>query len=1092
MQLLVFRRFAYFTAMIMLIVSISPLLSEYENLELGDGEDGLLFSQESYNRLSNNQLLIDESGGTGVSTAVDSYGHAHVSYYNTVSLDLMYSFFDGSGWQTVAVDTSGDTGESSALALNETDIPSIAYYSTTEAALKYATWDGDNWNTTTLDGDGDVGAYASVALDSEGDPHISYLDITRVRLKYTYLDDGVWTVMDVGDIGVNGTYSSIVLDNEDNPHIAFHEAVEDDLEYAYHNGTTWNITELETENSTGHQVSMVIDSNGNSHISFVDVTTQQLKYANNAAEGGVWNITSLTQVGVHTASTHGRTSIGLGLLEEPHITYYNASATSLGYIFHNGTEWESIITDDNGDVGQYSSMAVGPDGGVHVAYHDYTNDDLKYYFSTGIISEIIALEVGTNTESASPPDIALDSKGNPHLTYVNHNNGNLIYMHYNGTWNSEIVTTGASYHQARGHDPKIVVDENDVVHISLWYRQNVGSNPGEEMSGIIYAVKGNNATLEIESATGWALANVSGQGANLHHNDLVVDDLGRVHFVFAMSNEIWYAQYDYGTGVMSTMQVHERLGGSLGEVHSVSIDLDSSNNPNVAFSVGGVYRPTQTMYAKANVLLSWTVEVIENGSYDLGDDITIQVGTDDVPQIVSYAIFVDGGPKTYRHAVRNMTTGTWEASNMTNNSGSSGNNMDFKLDSANQPHITFNTGSKLHQASWDDGGWYQSQVISTSTSVQGGSSVGKYPSMIIDESDNAHVVHLRLDAHSGTHSVMYGFFGTQMPGRLSVDIDRDGVSNDQDAFPNDSSESNDTDDDGIGDNSDLCPGTMSMMAVNPDGCSLNQVDSDNDTYPDVVDVFPNDETEWNDTDDDGIGDNSDICPETMSMLAVNPDGCALNQVDSDNDTYTDETDIFPNDETEWNDTDADGFGDNSDMLPTDITQWNDTDSDGYGDNWGNSSWNDSRSIDWPGEFIEDATQPDYCPTETGNSTADGILGCVDDDGDGIADFLQTTENSTSSEESGNDSGGGLDEGNTDDDDTTEDNSYLRIEYIIGGIIAAIVLIMLLYAPLRIRKLKKRLILHQSASANWEKLDYDGDGEISDKEFEIYKEKRDRK
>jgi hypothetical protein len=1032
------KRFAPLAAVIMLLVSTSPFLSEYEPLELSDGVVVPLFSQESYNRLSNNQLLIDESGGTGVSAAVDSYGHAHVSYYNTNSYDLMYSFFDGSGWQTVAVDTSGDTGESSALALNETDIPSIAYYSTTEAALKYATWDGDNWTTTTLDSDGDVGAYASVALDSEGDPHISYLDITRVRLKYTYLDDGVWTVMDVGDIGVNGTYSSIVLDDEDNPHIAFHEAVDDDLEYAYHNGTTWNITELETDNSTGHQVSMVIDSNGNSHISFIDVSAQQLKYANNAAEGGVWNITSLAQVGVHTASTHGRTSIGLGLLEEPHITYYNASATSLGYVFHNGTEWEFKITDDNGDVGQYSSMAVGPDGGVHVAYHDYTNDDLKYYFSTGIISEIVALGVGTNTESASPPDIALDSKGNPHLTYVNHNNGNLIYMHYNGTWNSEIVTTGASYHQARGHDPKIVVDENDVVHISLWYRQNVGSSPGEEMSGIVYAVKGNNATLEIESATGWALANVSGQGANMHLNDLVVDDLGRVHFVFAMSNDIWYAQYDYGTGVMSTMQVHERLGGSLGEVHSVSIDLDSSNNPNVAFSVGGVYRPTQTMYAKANVLLSWTVEVIENGSYDLGDDITIQVGTDDVPQIVSYAIFVDGGPKTYRHAVRNMTTGTWEASNMTNNSGSSGNNMDFKLDSANQPHITFNTGSKLHQASWDDGGWYQSQVISTSTSVQGGSSVGKYPSMIIDESDNAHVVHLRRDGGDSfsTYSVMYGFFGTQMPGRLSVDIDRDGVSNDQDAFPNDSSESNDTD-------------------------------------------------------VDGVGDNSDMCPATMSLMTVNPVGCALNQLDSDNDTFNDEVDVFPNDETEWNDTDGDGYGDNSDLLPSYISQWNDTDDDGYGDNWGNSSWNDSRSLDWPGEFIDGALMSDYCPTEVGNSTADGIQGCIDADGDGIADFLQTVEDSASSEDSGNSSGGSLDKGSTGDDETTEDKDYLRTEYIIAGIIAAIVLILLLYAPLRIRKLKKRLKSHEYTSEKWEELDFDGDGDISDSEFAAYKASKGR-
>ena len=104
--------------------------------------------------------------------------------------------------------------------------------------------------------------------------------------------------------------------------------------------------------------------------------------------------------------------------------------------------------------------------------------------------------------------------------------------------------------------------------------------------------------------------------------------------------------------------------------------------------------------------------------------------------------------------------------------------------------------------------------------------------------------------------------------------------------------------------------------------------------------------------------------------------------------------------------------------------------------------------------------------------------------------MQTTENDTDSEESGND--GDLDQGDTGDEDTTEERDYFSIQYIIAGIIAAIILVMLLYAPLRIGKLKEQLKLHESASANWEKLDYDGDGDISGKEFEIYKENRDRK
>ena len=48
-------------------------------------------------------------------------------------------------------------------------------------------------------------------------------------------------------------------------------------------------------------------------------------------------------------------------------------------------------------------------------------------------------------------------------------------------------------------------------------------------------------------------------------------------------------------------------------------------------------------------------------------------------------------------------------------------------------------------------------------------------------------------------------------------------------------------------------------------------------------------------------------------------------------------DAFPEDVTQWDDTDGDGYGDNpdgndSDAFPTNPEQWSDSDGDGYGDN----------------------------------------------------------------------------------------------------------------------------------------------------------------
>ena len=71
-----------------------------------------------------------------------------------------------------------------------------------------------------------------------------------------------------------------------------------------------------------------------------------------------------------------------------------------------------------------------------------------------------------------------------------------------------------------------------------------------------------------------------------------------------------------------------------------------------------------------------------------------------------------------------------------------------------------------------------------------------------------------------------------------IDRDRDGVINSRDFFPDDASEWLDSDGDGLGNNSDA--------------------DDDGDGVEDLADAFPLDGTEWLDTDADGIGNQVDV------------------------------------------------------------------------------------------------------------------------------------------------------------------------------------------------------------------------------------------
>lgn len=138
-----------------------------------------------------------------------------------------------------------------------------------------------------------------------------------------------------------------------------------------------------------------------------------------------------------------------------------------------------------------------------------------------------------------------------------------------------------------------------------------------------------------------------------------------------------------------------------------------------------------------------------------------------------------------------------------------------------------------------------------------------------------------------------------------------------DAFPLDSLEWNDTDGDGVGDNSDKFPldkteqfdtdgDTLGDNFEKIIGTNPNLADTDLDGTNDSIDAFPLDYNEYLDTDNDGVGDNSDMCPEDKR-----------GHIDTDNDTVCDGSDPFPLNPNEWADSDNDGYGDNSDFFPND-------------------------------------------------------------------------------------------------------------------------------------------------------------------------------
>jgi len=309
----------------------------------------------------------------------------------------------------------------------------------------------DNWCVETVDSDGDVGGYTSLALDSTDNPHISYHKNSwadRGDLKYAYYD-GSWHIERVS---CNFGNTSIAIDSSDHPHISFtyyhlypelwDYSFESYLKYAYYNGNSWEIQYLrywdvmcgETGESCNYarSTSLALDSNDYPHLTYgmgrFYCFPQQMSVFSTGYSyyDGSWHhneVDNYYPPGLHN-------SLALDSSDNPHISCSN-NYNRLTYTYYDGSWHTEENVDSDGNVGGYNSIALDSNDHPHISYYDYTNGDLKYAWcdmeggDTTCTWHIEAVDsvgdVGLYTS------IDLDSNDRPHISYYDATNGDLRY-----------------------------------------------------------------------------------------------------------------------------------------------------------------------------------------------------------------------------------------------------------------------------------------------------------------------------------------------------------------------------------------------------------------------------------------------------------------------------------------------------------------------------------------------------------------------------------------------------------------------------------------------------------------------------------------
>jgi len=358
----------------------------------------------------------DTTGNVGeyTSLALDADGYPVISYYDTANGDLKVlrcTNPDCSGTQTPqTVDSGNDVGRWTSLALDTNGSPVISYYDATNRALKVLHCTNPDCSGTqtpqTVDSTSNtVGRYTSLALDTNGYPVISYWDDANRALKVLRCSNadcsGTQTPQAVDTTGRIGGWTSLALDTSGYPVISYYDLTRGSLNFTDGDLKVMHCTNVDC---SGTQTPQIVDATGNAG-----------------------TFTSLA------LDTNGRPVISY-LASDVHHTQNTLKVLHCTNTDCSGTQTPQTVdatVDPIGGVGAWTSLALDTSGNPVISYYDFTNDDLKVLHCTN--PNCSGTQTPQTVDSAANvglyTSLALDTNGNPVISYYDITNGDLKVVH---------------------------------------------------------------------------------------------------------------------------------------------------------------------------------------------------------------------------------------------------------------------------------------------------------------------------------------------------------------------------------------------------------------------------------------------------------------------------------------------------------------------------------------------------------------------------------------------------------------------------------------------------------------------------------------
>ncbi|MDA8615733.1 putative Ig domain-containing protein, partial [Candidatus Poseidoniales archaeon] len=320
-----------------------------------------------------------------------------------------------------------------------------------------------NYNSNAIFADGSC-TYATLSSS----PSTLSLEVGVTMTPHTFdystpfLADDKQTAASSGDVGI-GTH--VALDSNGAVHICSKIAGStNDLSYTTNASGSWQSASIDSTGDVGSECFIALDSNDDIHIIYRDTTNTDLKYATKTLAASIlasnWDLSAADNNG--QVGNFG--SIAIDSQDRLHIAYFSGTGTELKYgtKASDSSTWSNEVVDTDENVGKYTSIQVDSNDKPHITYRDHTNTEMKYAHKMGASWTVSTLD--STTSSGSGTSLAIDSNDHLHVAYKT-NSTEMAYMtNQSGSWVKTTLDANSSGSWGVNY-VDIMISDGDIPHV---------------------------------------------------------------------------------------------------------------------------------------------------------------------------------------------------------------------------------------------------------------------------------------------------------------------------------------------------------------------------------------------------------------------------------------------------------------------------------------------------------------------------------------------------------------------------------------------------------------------------------------------------